>query len=338
MVSVSLPSDQPSGVWFLFIPLALSLLGLTFVIISFFLLKRSKDPFHCIIFFLAIAEWCRAFWWMITYFFDIHNQLVCSAQAFGIEYFTIASWLWAFLFAVKLYASNILDRDLRHISVFHLVAWGVPGVICVVCAVYGSYGITGYWCWINYELFQILFGDCLLALLLACELFIFVVISWHLFAHQSFFAQLRQSRSMATFRMNLFLLVPVISWGWGIADRLVLVITGREVIWLQIVHGQATALQGFLNAVIYGWDPDLRMRWTIFMKKRRGSFSSSHMDIQDASRKPLLSGHPGDRHHHHPHHAQHSLSEYYFSSDHENAPPVDFDPNKYYDMPIEDRD
>ncbi len=52
------------------------------------------------------------------------------------------------------------------------------------------------------------------------------------------------AKRKAISRFRLFLLVPVLCWGWGVADRVAQLANGGiPYVWLQMLHGICTAAQ-----------------------------------------------------------------------------------------------
>jgi len=292
----------------LFIPLSLSALGSFFIMISYLVFKRAQEPFHKIIFYLAISDLGAAGFWMFAYIVGTSDPFVCVVQGIGIEFFFTASWLWPVIFAIKLYASNVLEKDLNYYWFYHIFVWGIPAIICAVCVFLDKFGPAGYWCWIveSFAL-QMIFGEFILGATFTCEVILFSAIVIDLIRNTSNFNQVVLDKKSTVRRFSMYLVVPLLCWSWALADRSIQHLTGNSVFWLQVAHGFGSASQGWMNAIVYGWDPDLRRQWRNLLKmnsRRSGVWEKRNGLLLTVNTSLLIS---------------------------ETDPPVDFDAKTFYD-------
>jgi len=109
---------------------------------------------------LSVADFFAALNYSIIGHHD--NETSCRAQALVGIYFPVASFLWTDCIAWYLYqiiAVHSFDGngEVEHpklFPVFHLICWGVPGVIVIFVGSFGAEGLydgenTGGWCWIE---------------------------------------------------------------------------------------------------------------------------------------------------------------------------------------------
>jgi len=265
-----------------FIPLVLSILGSAFIMLSLRLIKKDKKVENWIIFFLALSDFLACFWWFLAYFLDMSGDIACQIQATGIELFFTASWMWPLIFAIRLYLNLIKDKDFDNFLVFHVMAWGIPIALCIICLARGVFGPAGLWCWITDDVYQFACGLGIVAVTFCIEIFVFVRISLVFFEHRTSFRPMEDLKRRAIGRFCMFLLVPFLCWGWAIADRVAeLLNDGKPLLWLQILHGTFTASQGLANAIVYGWDAELRSEWkNLFASCLR----KSHKDDKETKR------------------------------------------------------
>jgi len=264
-----------------FIPLVLSMLGSAFIMISHRVFKRDKTE-HWIIFFLALSDFLACFWWFLAYFLDMKDSdIPCKIQATGIELFFVASWMWPLIFSVRLYMNLIMERDFDNFVVFHVIGWGIPIIFCIICLAKQVFGPAGLWCWITDDVYQFTCGLGIVAITFCVEIFVFVRISMVLFQNRTSFRPMEDLKKSAIRKFCLFLLVPMLCWGWAIADRITeLMNDGVPLLWLQILHGTFTASQGLANALVYGWDTDLRKEWTKRFKIKMTVKETKHLIVR----------------------------------------------------------
>jgi len=277
--------------WFLTPSALLSLIGSSWIIISFSVFKkyREKSPHHSIICCMAICDWVIALSWWIPFLVSETSlsEGLCYLQAFVMEFFGPASWIWPSIFAARLLFSNLFEWEYRKrwAVISHIVGWGVPLFLAILFGGIGYYGKAGLWCWIDndHPAAQIFFGDGIVVIMFLIELTVFSLLVRSLRTTSSGFGQLQAERRHATLRMSLFLLVPPICWSWALADRFIEYVTGSQVYWLAVVHVVMATSQGFWNALLYGWDAEIMNLWLTLVfkessrkeKHRRQLYSSS---------------------------------------------------------------
>lgn len=86
-------------------------------------------------------------------------QRLCEAQSFLTTIMPMASFLWTANLAIYLFFSIVWPRmkfTKILMIIFHVTAWGIPLVTCVVVLSTGYFGSSesrssGGWCWIKYK-------------------------------------------------------------------------------------------------------------------------------------------------------------------------------------------
>lgn len=89
------------------------------------------------------------------------SDTVCVVQSFITTYSSMASFFWTTVIAVHIYlqiarrSSGMRTRCV--VAAYHILSWGVPGVIIIAAATSGALGSdnsvgTGSWCWIKSDL------------------------------------------------------------------------------------------------------------------------------------------------------------------------------------------
>jgi len=273
--------------WYYMTPsVLLALIGSSFIIISFsaFQEYRQKSPHHSVICCMAICDWVIALSWWVQVMVPPSGDF-CFVQAFVMEFSAVAGWIWPSIFAVRLLLSNYFELEVgpRWTLISHLTGWGVA--LCFACGASGMYGHAGLWCWIDnlYPLAQIFMGDGLVVIMFMIELTVFSFLMYSFHHSGAVFGQLREERRNVTLRMSLFLLIPPLCWSWALADRLIEYVSGSQVYWVTVLHAVMGTSQGFFNAMVYGWDPELLYLWANVLP-----FCSSSKDQRHAKYKPKV--------------------------------------------------
>lgn len=260
---------------YLFIPLSLSIIGTSVVMISFLLFRRRNESFHRYIFCLAASDWLFSSWWLVTtYLLSMKGTRFCIAQAFGLEFFYLLTWLYPILITLKIFVVNILEKEFNRDWIYHLVVWSIPTIVCITCTKLNYFGPSGLWCYfVNYE-FQLIFGASLVGVAFIVELFVFIAVVYTQYRIKTDFDQVEKTRIRATLRLFVYLVVPVTTGVWAFADRLYPHIYGRDSpYWLELVHGITTGCQGFFNSLVYGWDYNyVWKKWMLLISYRRREY------------------------------------------------------------------
>jgi len=233
---------------------------------------RQKSRHHNVICCIAVCDWLfTVSWWFPVIIPSSHS--FCIIQAFALEVFAVAAWVWPSIFAVRLLLSNMFELEpTRNWTILsHLIGWGFSFCLAVYCGAAGMYGPSGLWCWItnDHPGAQIFLGDGIVVIAFIIELTVFSMLMWSMNrGGLSKFGALRTEMRTVTLRMSLFLLIPPVCWSWALVDRLYAAVNGSQLYWLEVVHAVMATSQGFLNAMLYGWDPELMHLWADLMKNK----------------------------------------------------------------------
>eukprot|EP01113_Clastostelium_recurvatum_P000940 TRINITY_DN10404_c0_g1_i1.p1 TRINITY_DN10404_c0_g1~~TRINITY_DN10404_c0_g1_i1.p1 ORF type:complete len:223 (+),score=16.17 TRINITY_DN10404_c0_g1_i1:180-848(+) len=206
-------SDPVYGLVYPF--LLFSIIGLSLVMISYVMFYRDKnDDLHKIIFYLALSDWCRSVWWILTFTLGIDHEYVCIAQALGAQFFFVASWFWPLFFAVRLYMANILDIvEFRKFWAFHVVAWGFPLLVCLLGYTLDVYGQIGLWCWVTDNFYQIVLNEFPLGAMIIIQTYILIAILYQMIRYRRGYVTIDHSNS-GTASSGRFMLLHGASLCW----------------------------------------------------------------------------------------------------------------------------
>jgi len=253
----------------------LSLAGSGFIIASFILFTnyRQKTPLHLCICCMAICDFVMMLAWWVP--FLIPSQASCAFQAYSLEFFVQGGMVWTSIFAIRIFLANMSDeRDVfRDNLISHIFGWGIPLFLSIFAGAFKLYGRAGAWCWIDdsHPLEQMLMGDGLSVIMFIIELVVFTSLMYQLRAPRGVDSRsdiLRRNKRKVILRFALFLAIPPICWSFGLANRLLGYIKHDHIMWVEVMQAVCNTSQGFLNAIIYGYDPELRTLWRAWLRNK----------------------------------------------------------------------
>lgn len=139
---------------------ALSLLGTSLIISTFFAWKDFRSTSRRILVYICIADFLIAGSNLFGMWRGDAGEVLCKAQSFVTTTASLWSFFWTAFLAIFLYITvakkkrNIAELCLK---VFHVIAWGVPLALAGTALHLGvlgrpSYLFTSGWCWIDYHL------------------------------------------------------------------------------------------------------------------------------------------------------------------------------------------
>eukprot|EP00026_Physarum_polycephalum_P014348 Phypoly_transcript_14852.p1 GENE.Phypoly_transcript_14852~~Phypoly_transcript_14852.p1 ORF type:complete len:306 (+),score=34.96 Phypoly_transcript_14852:110-919(+) len=234
---------------------------------------------------MAICDFMMMAGWYFPFLFP--SPAACTFQAYSLEFFAQGSMVWTSIFAIRIYLTNVKeDRNIRLDNIVsHIFGWGIPLVLSICAGAFKLFGRAGAWCWIDdsHPREQIFMGDGLSVIMFAIEVIVFSSLMYKLRAPRGIDARmdiLRRTKRKVLLRFALFLAIPPICWTFGLANRMVGYLKHEELRWLEVMQAVCNTSQGFLNALIYGYDPELRTLWMTFLLRIYSS--------EKTEKKPLV--------------------------------------------------
>lgn len=149
-----------------------SLLGSLLIIITFVAFKEVRTVGRAILVFLAFADFFTALGYMfgagvyLHYRPKLENEppngsyiTLCKVQSFVTTFFPISSFLWTTNLAVYFFVAIVLRKvqvAKKMIVVFHIMAWGIPLLICIPAVATNTLGpaesrSSASWCWVAFD-------------------------------------------------------------------------------------------------------------------------------------------------------------------------------------------
>ena len=149
-----------------------SILGSLLIITTFVAFKEVRTVGRAMLVFLAIADFFTALGYMFGAGIFLHYSPkleseppngsyipLCEAQSFITTVFPISSFLWTTNLSVYLFVAIGLRKvqlAKKMIVIFHIVAWGIPALICIPAVAMNILGpaesrSSASWCWVAFD-------------------------------------------------------------------------------------------------------------------------------------------------------------------------------------------
>lgn len=250
---------------------ALSVVGTAFIVITYAVFPDIQTfPFKLIVY-LSAAN----FFSSVAYFFDLQGDFrvdpspgfQCYFGAGLAEYFDVASFLWTSVIGFNILQVLVLKRGRsveQYEKWYHLFCWGVPLILLIIAIAGGALGDAGTWCWIKLGLDGYRFGLYYIPL--------FLVLIGNAVLYYIIMRGMRDSNlsDAVNFRLRLYLIVFVALRISSAANRLQESADPEHPqFWLYFIHSFASPLQGFANAMVYGFTVKVRQQYRRVLCPRR---------------------------------------------------------------------
>ena len=256
---------------------ALSILGSFFIILVFLCYKSLRSfQFECV-FYLTVSSLLTTCAYLI-YFVDIkekqaQNRTLCNAQAFFMVWFENAQYLWGFLIAWSTYQYVLYFEDNNNKTSFlkrfkyMLIGFGLPLCFAFIALMRGVFGPSIAWCWfdtsgeitdekhLEKNLFAVLAYAFMWLTILSN---VFLTVKVVRFLNRNYTTKWeREITGNYIWKLLRFLVIQVICISPGTINKLLLIFD-VEVYGLEILQLVMVVSQGFIFAIAYGYNPQVR--------------------------------------------------------------------------------
>jgi len=257
-----------------------SFVGSGFIVVSYLLFKEFRTLTTLLIFFLGISDLGLATTNLLTWFYvypgrisNDHLNMICLAQAYGMQYFAICSFLWTSCIACHAYLT--LKIKLRksvltnYFKLYFAICFCLPTIPLIVGYFKNIYGATEshMWCWIKAEHVGLRFG------FYYGPLVLFWLINFIVYILLSRTDSLAYSYLMKEGRkkLRLYLLVLILCKLPALANRLANAISDNPIYALVLLQALFDSLFGFFDSMVYGI---FKARINILKRKLLSCFGS----------------------------------------------------------------
>jgi len=248
----------------------LTLIGSLFIIVSMLVFQRLKHMSARLIFSLtlsALLDSCANLLSFSIYEHEFEQQGECLAQAIIMQFSQISSFAWVTVIAINLYIVTTRSWDTSKQEKFlHIGVW-LFALICtaVPFANPGSYGPSGLWCWITKGSGQVyrwavFYIPLILMTLIVCVVYILIIRMLLSRTKEASEGAKNKVNKLAS-RLLAYPIIFVLCWIWALINRVYDATATYDSFFLYFMHSLSTPSFGLLNAVAYGYDPELRKLW-----------------------------------------------------------------------------
>eukprot|EP01104_Vermistella_antarctica_P008555 TRINITY_DN2148_c0_g1_i1.p1 TRINITY_DN2148_c0_g1~~TRINITY_DN2148_c0_g1_i1.p1 ORF type:complete len:330 (+),score=56.04 TRINITY_DN2148_c0_g1_i1:231-1220(+) len=262
----------------------LTILGSLFIMTSMIIFKR----FHRLS--------ARLIWWMsitalITGISNLlspakETEWVCIFQGIIMQWSQQGTLLWTCMIALNLYIlvfARQLSKNVRvekYEKYYHLFVWLVCTLFTVLPATTNCYGIAGVWCWIEAEpavctgwRFACFYIPLFIYMAWVAYVYIHVAIEVRSTFHAAADMDAREDKkrrrkdSRMIKKLVAYPIIFFVLWLPAAIQRIQnWVDPENPIFWLVMLQVITAPSQGFVNAVAYGFDRDLRHRYVSLLK------------------------------------------------------------------------
>jgi len=262
----------------------LSFLGNLFIVVSFLIFKSLRSNVTALlVFLLSLSDLASSITGFMVWF--TYSSLVCTIQAFFIQFWELSAILWSSCIAFHAYQAicgkkrgEILQT---YIKFYCGVCYLVPGVLAVIpFTMDGAYGFAGVWCWITVDYRFVRFALYYMILLI---LWLFNVVAY-IFILKDMKKYMSFIIVSAHRRISMFILLFIVCSLPGLVNRLLNIIQpSTPIFWLYVTQALISPLQGLGNSFVYGNSKSLQYAYSELFRKccGNGEPNQVHYNVYD---------------------------------------------------------
>ena len=265
--------------------------------------QKKRSPTSVLVLFLILNDWALSVSDLLSMFlpvdgilpFDRQASLLCIAQGFLVQMFTLSSYLWPFTLALHAFLTVVVQlkpKTLASLVPFYVTCNFflplIPALVAFALRYYGlpdPYHTFPVWCWVRAEFVAFRLG----------ALYLPFFVTWILSA-VVFILVIRALRQVgpnlaksATRRIVLYLGIFLLGYFPGFCNR-ILDIFGYQSYWLYALQCCCDPLVGFADSIVYGLTPARRHYILNIFEELRGWIGRYCCLIPSFSRRSSNSG------------------------------------------------
>ena len=280
------PSTQEMIFYILIASLSiLSILGCIFIVTVYLSFKQLRIFSFKLILYLTIADFGHSLGNINSAFIIPKwiNQPFCTMQALLDTYFTLSSVIWSGVVAYTLYSVVVLHK--RNVEdnekYYHIISWGLPAITCILPFItdsYEYYDSSSLWCWIksDKEFYNIIWQGVSLYIplwsVILFNIFCYFRIIRAINNQIDFLSTDENYKNQLMRRLKLYPAILVICYSLTSFYRFIQfidIIDSQDTV-LPTVALAISTLVGFLNAVVYGLNPTVKVAIREWLESRKG--------------------------------------------------------------------
>jgi len=272
-----------------------SILGSTFIIISYISFPRLRSFAFELILMVALSDFLKALSFILT---PMVCPSLCEAQALLLTFSEIASifWIGSIAFTInRIFSCEDISLENTHRMKYHFVCWGTSIVMTMLPLTTHSYEVTSEtWCWIT---FDTSIGK---TWAFVCYYIpVWLILYYLVRVYYKFWIVLKNSRINSDIKIlpNTLLVTetrmavyPTIFFFTIICaclDRMFELVSGRRQFCLVLMHIITINLGGLANAIVYGLTKSVWLEWIAYCcpnVKHQGGRLDHYVCFEDANR------------------------------------------------------
>jgi len=297
----------------------ISLIGACFMIFLIWLFRKYEEFRQRLILYLSISSALSSLTYLLSYgSSDGHKSLRCTTEAFFSTYadWSVLLWILCITFNLLFQVQKLVNRRIETTNsrdaadktelIYMAVGWCIPMGIAAIPLMADVYGPAGQWCWIKAEahswrLFTWYLWNAI-AMILLFAIYGYIRYQLKFLSENAYMGAfepgfVRQKRAMEQDRRTLqaYPIVYAITSIFPICLRLHNFFSGSVAdsapftLWIMVTI--MVPLQGAVNSIVFGLDPETRQRLT---KKHFRLAWWSHWDNPLIERYPIHRFKPTD--------------------------------------------
>ena len=252
----------------------LSLFGCLFMIASIWLFRKYNVMAQRLILYLSIAALCDALGYMIG---DMSvDGPTCDFEAWWLTYFDWTVLMWVSCITFNLFLNVVRHQRTNNLEkYYHVVCWILPSLLFSLLPLAGdNYGPAGAWCWIKHD------SPWWRFVIWYIPLFIIIVILFAAYIYIIVYLRKQMSRWQGNYNPDsernhtlieedikvlkaypfIYLLLSIFPLILRIHNAFTE--EGDDIYALWVLTVLSAPMQGAINAVVFGLDPDTRKKLT----------------------------------------------------------------------------
>lgn len=263
---------------------SLGIIGALFMVVTFALFKEIREFSTKLICLLAVCDFMVSLAWFP---FSHTNSTLCVIQAVALQYFLSASFLWTMAISLSLVVAFFprlqeFEWTLK-MRYYHAACWAIPAILVSLSLALGKYENNGVRCFVDSSgLLSLLFYMPLL-IVFVINSTVFIIIRVRLARHKGSL----ESRMSSV--VSYYLVAFLSSQLPAVLNGLQRVIHPQHPVFaFYVILAALQPLQGFLNAIVYGFNEGFISQYIYFFENycgrrfRKGdSFESDMVDTDN---------------------------------------------------------
>jgi len=247
--------------WQVIISCILSIVGCSFVILTYFLLPKTRTPLLELVIYLSLADGITAIFFLIGCIApEFSDHTACVIMGALRTYWFLTSFIWTCCIAVRLklltFESFVQkkDTDIR----YHLLSWLIPAIyvlLLLLLQVTGVVEIFGpdavEYCWIQEFYMELPFFFLPMLICLAFNVWQYYVIIHHLRKTEPFSVSKKMKAQKRVLILPFIFIICMFPKMLGDCLSAFKI----EVTAIAVVQSFLLSLSGFLNALFYAVNP-----------------------------------------------------------------------------------